>query len=131
MNCISVENGDLPTTALKGLIESANCAGSVANAKTLCCILYRVSWCMIPCFHENTTLKRVQFAFVCHTTIPCFLAITISNRMFSNCFYWCIRIHRILQSYSRQNKIDVEVYCKQCIVQKLVLNTVPHFQKVV
>jgi len=86
---------------------------------------------MILCFHENTTLKRVQFAFVCRTTIPYFLAITISNTMFSNCFYWCIRIHRIVQSYYRQNKIDVEVYCKKCIVQKLVLNTVPHFQKVV
>jgi len=70
MNCFSVENGDIPATAL---IKSANYAGSVANAKTLCCIAYGVSRCMIPCFQENITLKHVYCNLpLCRATTPCF-----------------------------------------------------------
>jgi len=59
MNSISAENCPYSSNSpKKGLIEGANCAGSVANTKTLdtACV---VSLCMIPCVNEFHTLKHV------------------------------------------------------------------------
>jgi len=58
MNCISVENGDLPATALKGLIESANCAGNAANADTM---LY----CIWGFLVHDTLLPRKYYVETC------------------------------------------------------------------
>jgi len=59
----------------KGLIESANCEGSVPNAKTLYSTICEVSLCMIPSLNKYHTLKYVwaTFPFV----VPQFLAFCI------------------------------------------------------
>jgi len=78
----------------KGLIESANCEGSVLNAKTPGCTALHVrSHC--AWYH---TLKHID-SLLC--VVPQLLAFWhITN----HCFYWCIAIYYILCPHSRPTK---------------------------